>query len=140
MTEEYYPMPMFATAVVSDLDAAADWYRAAGFRRIFTQAIMIHMRRQKYQDLLLVNRGAPASGTDPGLTVTFAAHDDDLDAIAASLRAHGGGQVAGPIARPWNTDELEVTDADGHKIMFTKVRDRQRTQAQMLADSGGRLD
>jgi hypothetical protein len=38
MTEEYYPMPMFATAVVTDLDAAADWYRAAGFRRIFTQA------------------------------------------------------------------------------------------------------
>jgi hypothetical protein len=33
-----------------------------------------------------------------------------------------------------------VTDADGHKIIFTKVRDRQRTQAEMLADSGGRLD
>lgn len=41
MTEEYYPMPMFATAVVTDLDAAADWYGAAGFRRIFTQATAV---------------------------------------------------------------------------------------------------
>src|SRR5690242_10763058 len=76
---EVYPMPMFATLEEPDLEAAIAWYRdALGFGEMFVardpagRPTLAHLRRARYQDLLLV----------PGGTTTG-------ERIAISLRADG---------------------------------------------------
>src|SRR5262249_23143771 len=74
---EIYPMPMFATIAVRDVAAITAWYEAAlGFGVVFKapsadgQPMLVHLRRRKYQDLLIilsrVETSAPTS-----LTVSF---------------------------------------------------------------------
>ena len=51
---EVYPMPMFATLAAEDPSALAAWYEEAlGFVSMFAGPV-IHLRRAKYQDLLVV--------------------------------------------------------------------------------------
>jgi len=63
--EDFYPMPMFINLEVADLPASVDWYqRALGFRVVFEgppgEPPMAHLRRDRYQDLLLFP--APGEG------------------------------------------------------------------------------
>src|SRR5262245_56265656 len=87
---EIYPMPMFATIAVADVAAVAAWYeRALGFGTMFSapgpggQPSLVHLRRRKYQDLLLtpLPPGSAAADAPPSLTVSFAA-GDEVDALA----------------------------------------------------------
>jgi catechol 2,3-dioxygenase-like lactoylglutathione lyase family enzyme len=105
---EIYPMPMFATLAVADVAAVCAWYETAlGFAVVFKapdqngQPPLVHLRRRKYQDLLLVpaRSGASAQAT---LTLSFSA-DGDLDALVARAQAApalGASSVAGPVATP----------------------------------------
>ena len=120
---EVYPMPMFATLVVEDPAQLAGWYeRALGFGVMFTGPL-VHLRRRKYQDLLVVPGGAQGSAVG-GPALTFNA-DGELDALAE--RAHaapalGRSSIEGPIDTPWNTRDLRVTDPAGHRLVFTARR------------------
>lgn len=125
---EIYPMPMFATISVTDVSAVADWYvRALGFAVVFAappaggQPMMVHLRRRKYQDILVVPaRGEQASGASAGLTLSFAT--DDLDALSTQARASaplGLSAIEGPVETPWNTRDLRVTDPAGNRLVFT---------------------
>src|SRR5262245_64729816 len=65
---EIYPMPMFATIAVHDVAATTAWYEAAlGFGVVFKapspdgQPMLVHLRRRKYQDLLIVPARGEAS-------------------------------------------------------------------------------
>src|SRR5262245_57301902 len=65
---DVYAMPMFATLEEPDLDAAIAWYQAAlGCEPMFVargpdgRATLAHLRRARYQDLMLVP-GAAATG------------------------------------------------------------------------------
>jgi len=56
--DEFYPMPMFINLEVKDLPASVAWYQdALGFRLLFSdppgEPAMAHLRRDRYQDLLL---------------------------------------------------------------------------------------
>ncbi|MGH9408495.1 MAG: VOC family protein [Vicinamibacterales bacterium] len=123
---EIYPMPMFATIAVADVTAVSGWYQQAlGFTVVFAApgAALVHLRRRKYQDLLIMpTRAGAATGSPvPTLTVSFSA-DGEIDELAA--RAHaapslGASAVAGPVATPWNTVDLRVTDPAGHQLIFT---------------------
>lgn len=134
--EEYYPMPAFAQLQVADLDRAAHWYaEALEFRAIFTMPgpdgnpILIHLRRSRYQDLLLVraargpqaerDAGAPA-GAGVRLYFQFEGDWDAFDALAERARRAGEGAVEGPIDTPWNTREVRARDLDGYRVVFTK--------------------
>ncbi len=132
-----YPMPMFVTLPVRDFAATEKFYHAAGFISLATipgadgAPALIHFRRQRYQDILAV----PARELTPGsITVTFAAHDDDIDAIATAMRAVGA-NVEGPADTPWFTTDITATDPDGHTIIFTKQRSQEADQAQKWADT-----
>lgn len=121
-------MPAFATFAVRDLDAATRWYtEGLGFIVLATMPGrggangLVHLRRWRYQDILLVPGGAEPGGP----RLTFAAGDDDLAVIAARLRAIGGGTVDGPATTPWHTRDLVATDADGHVVVLTAL-DRSR--------------
>lgn len=127
---EIYPMPIFATLTVADIAAVTTWYeRALGFSVVFKgpavgdQPTLVHLRRRKYQDLLLVPAppGVVPADAPSTLTMSFSA-DGEVDALAARAREIepvGRAAIAGPVDTPWNTRDLRVTDPAGHRLVFT---------------------
>lgn len=127
---EIYPMPMFATLTVADVNALSRWYQdALGFATIFAgppiagQPSMVHLRRRKYQDLLIVpSRAAGSTAAAPPSTLTLTFALDDVDALGAQARGVppvGASSVSGPEDTPWNTRDLRVLDPAGHQLIFT---------------------
>lgn len=124
---EIYPMPMFATLAVSDVTAITNWYvQVLGFAVVFQapafngQPSLVHLRRKKYQDLLLVPRATSPAETASSMTLSF--QIDNVDELAAQARATAGpaaSSIEGPINTPWNTRDLRVTDPAGHRLVFT---------------------
>jgi len=128
---EIYPMPMFATIAVADVAAVSKWYvQALGFGIVFQtppvdgQPGLVHLRRGKYQDLLLVHASAGAAGQPPtSLTLSF--QTEDVDSLAAQARAAtilGAVSIEGPANTTWNTRDLRVTDPAGHRLVFTSYQ------------------
>lgn len=127
---EIYPMPAFATLAVADVAGIAAWYdRALGFSTVFRapdiggQPAMVHLRRRKYQDLLitLAQPGAAPADAPSSLTLSFQA-DGEVDSLAERARSAeplGRSSIAGPVNTPWNTRDLRVTDPAGHRLVFT---------------------
>jgi uncharacterized glyoxalase superfamily protein PhnB len=121
---EIYPMPMFATISVADVSAVSEWYQQAlGFSVVFAApgSALVHLRRRKYQDLLIVPRGGATMASASSLTLTFNV-DGEIDEVAARAQAApaaGASAVVGPVATPWNTLDVRVTDPAGHQLIFT---------------------
>jgi len=130
--EDIYPMPAFAQLQVADLDRATRWYtNILGFRVIFAMPgpdgspQLIHLRRSRYQDLLLVRSRQPREpGIPAGVGVAlYVQFEDDWDALATlaeRARQTEGCVVEGPIDTPWNTREVKLLDLDGYRLVFTK--------------------
>ncbi|MFV2174392.1 VOC family protein [Actinomadura sp. LOL_016] len=122
-----YPMPMFATFQVADLAAAEAFYEAVGFVSLATvpnpdgTPAVVHLRRMKYQDILIVPGEAERGST----TVSFLAVGEDLEARATALRAAlpDGARVEGPTDTPWYTSDLTIDDPDGNRIILTAQRE-----------------
>src|SRR5205809_5238851 len=85
---EIYPMPMFATIAVPDVVGLVAWYQSAlGFATVFSapmpssggQPSLVHLRRRKYQDLLITPAPADSAAAE-GLTITFNA-DGEVDQL-----------------------------------------------------------
>jgi uncharacterized glyoxalase superfamily protein PhnB len=121
---EIYPMPMFPTLSVADVAAVSGWFQAAlGFTVVFAApgGAMVHLRRRKYQDVLIVASRDAAVAPPASLMITFNT-DGDIEALAAQARAVpalGASSVTGPLATPWNTLDVRVTDPAGHRFVFT---------------------
>ncbi|GAA1346870.1 VOC family protein [Falsarthrobacter nasiphocae] len=126
-----YAMPMFASLIVRDLAAAEQLYAAAGFVTLASipdhegAPAVLHLRREKYQDILLV-KGTPSPGST---TVSFAASDVDLVSVAEHLRS-AGADVAGPAPTPWFSTDLTFTDTDGNTVTLTAPRTAEKDAAQ----------
>lgn len=127
---EIYPMPFFATLAVDDPAALARWYVAAlGFGVVFeVPGQLVHVRRRKYQDVLIVPAGpagpAGAAGAGgPGLSFDASGEVDDLARRAAAVPPLGASVVASPVDTPWNTRDLRITDPAGNKLVFTSPRE-----------------
>lgn len=123
---DIYVMPAFATLSVSDLDRSRHWYVAGlGFALLAEvpgpsgSVALLHVRRWRYQDLLLVPARHPIVATARGIRLTFSAHGADLDALVARARMTPGGTVEGPTPTPWNTLDVVARDLDGYEIVFT---------------------
>ncbi len=125
-------MPMFVTFAVADLGRSEALYHAAGFVTLATvpapdgSPAVVHMRRERNQDVLLV----PAE--HPARSVTFAAHGEDLTALADALTS-AGVKVDGPRDTEWLTADLTATDPDGNTIVFTRSRTPEADQAREWA-------
>lgn len=128
-----YPMPMFATFQVTDIATAEAFYQAAGFISLATipapdgTPVLVHLRRMKYQDLLLTP-GEPSPGST---TVSFAAGAQDLEELARSLRATvcKGAGIAGPTDTAWFSSDLTIDDPDGNRVILTAPRDAEMSNA-----------
>src|SRR5690606_4778964 len=97
---------------------AVDWYvNGLDFISLFTMPgpdgapALVHLRRWRYQDILLCKGAAPVGGE---WTISVMATAEQLPAIAARARAHGGGTGEGPADTPWNTRDLRLTGPDGY--------------------------
>ncbi|GAA1625944.1 hypothetical protein ACFQY4_35500 [Catellatospora bangladeshensis] len=122
---DIYPMPAFVKFEAADLHATTRWYEAAGFVVLAAMpgpdgaTVLVHLRRRRYQDILVV----PARGTATGgLRVVMAAGGDDLAQRAADLAAAQGGTVEGPAPTPWRSTDLTLTDPDGNVVILTEPR------------------
>ena len=123
VTRDIYPMPAFVTFAVADLERAVDWYvNGLDFIDLFRLPGLAHLRRWRYQDILV--RVGDGSGTAPAGEWTYSvmAEVEDLDALAERARAHGGGHVDGPSDTPWNTRDVRATDPDGYTVVYTARR------------------
>lgn len=109
---EVYPMPFFVTLAADDPAALARWYeQTLGFGTMFMGPV-IHLRRRRYQDILVVAARAGSPATSGGPSLTFDATDAELDALAARAGAT-------PQATPWNTREIRLSDPAGHRLVFS---------------------
>lgn len=132
-----YPMPMFASFHVRDLAVSAAFYHRLGFISLAQvpgpdgATVLVHLRRARYQDLLLVPGEASAGTT----TVSFAAHGEDLESLvsAASVDLPPGAAVVGPEPTPWFTDDVRVTDPDGNVVVLTRQDEARAAAAQEWA-------
>ena len=125
-----YVMPAFATLAVSHLERSQRWYvEGLGFALLAWvpgpsgEVALLHLRRWRYQDLLLgpARDPFPSNSMDRGIRLTFSAHGTDLEALVASACATGGGSVEGPTATPWNTLDVLARDPDGYEVVFTST-------------------
>jgi catechol 2,3-dioxygenase-like lactoylglutathione lyase family enzyme len=120
ITRDIYPMPAFVTIEVADLDRTVDWYvDGLDFVVLFRMPALVHLRRWRYQDIL-VRPGDGSAGA--GWTLSVGALAEDLPALAERARAHGGGAVEGPVDTPWNTRDVRTTDPDGYRVVYTARR------------------
>jgi catechol 2,3-dioxygenase-like lactoylglutathione lyase family enzyme len=126
ITRDIYGMPAFTTLTVADLDRTVDWYtNGLDFIVLFTvpgpdgSRALVHLRRWRYQDILVRPGGAPSGGE---WTVSVMADADQLDDLTQRARNHGGGVVEGPFDTPWNTRDVRATDPDGYTVVYTARR------------------
>lgn len=120
-----YVMPAFVTFACADLERTARWYlEALGFSVLARYPGLVHLRRWRYQDILLV-QGTDTAPRGPGVRLTVAAGDEDLGALAERAQRVGTGTAEGPAPTPWNTVDLVCTDPDGHIVVLTAL-DRAR--------------
>lgn len=131
ITRDIYPMPSFPKLAVADLAATVAWFTGAlDFIDLFTMPgpngpVLVHLRRWRYQDILVVPTEGPVAPLGPRIQLTFAAEFEELEALAARARSYGGGTVEGPTDTPWNARDLTVTSDDGVTVVFTARRPEQ---------------
>lgn len=129
---DIYAMPAFGTLEVADLDRARSWYEDLGFvvSADMGAAGLLHLRRYRYQDLLLVPSTGPRRAGRAGMRISFA-HTrsvEERESVAAALRERGDGEVAGPTTTPWYSLDVTATDPDGHVVVLTPAAcSRRRT-------------
>jgi len=128
---EIYPMMLFPTFEVRDIEASVEWYtRVLGFSLVYRmqdfieQTHLAHIRRLKHQDILLVPRNENFAAPGPGITITLAFSAEAVDNIPAlnafaERIADAGAVIEGPVDRPWNTRDIVVRDPDGYRLVFT---------------------
>ena len=134
--EEFYPMPLFVQLEVSDVVEVARWYKEAlGFRSVFDGPVgpdgkpfIVHLRKDRYQDLLLVPVGpGQVVQPSPTLSINFNPGDVTVAELFQSAQKAGTTRIEGPVERPWNVRELTVYDPDGNIIKFSERLDVNKT-------------
>lgn len=140
---DIYPMPMFVRLEAIDMAATVRWYREAlEFGVMFEMPMMAHLRRKKFQDLLIFAGGRGEA--DGGLSLSFSA-EGELEALwrrASAAGEVGKSKVMGPPeVKPWNARELTLFDPDGRRLVFfEQVNDPEmaaRMQAMFKAADAG---
>jgi len=123
--DDFYPMPMFANLEVSNLDLSAEWYQQAlGFHVVYRVPGLVHLRRDRYQDVLLIpSESGGLDSPGKGVVMQFQAGEVSAGEIADKARQAGSSDVVGPREQPWNVREVTVQDPDGYQLRFSEPID-----------------
>lgn len=129
---EIYPMPMFALLQSPHVEALAAWYQAAlGFALLMRaerpdgRAALVHLRRHKYQDILIVPAPAVNAAEATALEALCLQCGDAAERLAAravSVAPLGRSSVQAPHDTPWNTRQVRITDPEGRRLVFSEPR------------------
>ncbi|MHB1223712.1 MAG: VOC family protein [Gemmatimonadaceae bacterium] len=118
--EPFHADALSASLTVRDLDASLAWYRdAVGFdvdREIVRDGTLRAVAIRAGAVRLLLNQDDGAKGIDRARGVGFSlmlTTRQNVDAIAARIRAHGGSLLAEPADMPWGARAFRVSDPDG---------------------------
>lgn len=139
ITRDIYGMPAFVSLEVSDVRAAAAWFTGAlDFIELFAmppgdQPTLLHLRRWRYQDLLL-RQSTEDAQVGRGLQLAFAATYEELDGLADRARSFRATAVEGPFDTHWNTRDLALTSPQGLRIVLTARRPEPLRDAEFTAD------
>jgi catechol 2,3-dioxygenase-like lactoylglutathione lyase family enzyme len=144
--EEFYPMPVFVTLEVKNIETSKTWYEdALGFRSVFqsppgsvADATMIHLRRDRHQDLLLFSAQEDSlEQCGLGVILNFLPGNVSVSDLAERAKRSGAPRVEGPIERPWNVREITVHDPDGYQIRFSEVLDVDKSFDEVVGQGWG---
>jgi lactoylglutathione lyase len=118
---------------VDDLAASTAFYRDvvglphrftdAGYAEFDTGATRFALYERRRAEWLT---GGPVRPGPAGEVVLVV---EDVDAVAARLRAHGVALLAAPADRPWGHRTLHVADPDGFVVEFAQEIPRARGRA-----------
>ena len=139
VTRDIYGMPAFVTLAVTDVRATADWFaRATDFIELFAMPPgddpdLIHLRRWRYQDILVRRAEPPETAVSAAVQLSFAAEFTELDVLATRARATGA-TVEGPTDTPWNTRDLAIVSPSGLRVVFTARRPAELQDQAFSAD------
>lgn len=139
ITRDIYPMPAFVSLDVHDVRVAARWFtEALDFIELFAMPpgdnpALIHLRRWRYQDILL-RRTDENAEVGRGVQLSIAAEYDELDRLAERARSVAGTTVIGPADTAWNSRDLSVTSPEGLHIVYTARRPEPLQDAAFTAD------
>jgi hypothetical protein len=131
---DLYPMPSYIQLSVPDPEEAANWYvNALGFGIMFaTQPdpnappFLVHLRRRKYQDILLM----PGEPRPTSIVYDATGELENLANRSADYSEHKGIEQQG-MAPPM----LHITDLYGHQIsFFEKPDDAEQAKFKQMFD------
>ncbi len=134
--DRVYGMPMFPTLPTADLAASVEfWTRGLGFVELFAiPGRLVHLRRWRFQDVLLVPGEPPA--TPPPGTLSVACVLRQLDEVAAACETLRPGSTSGPERRPWNSVELQVVTPERARVVLTAALPLDDAAARDLQEVG----
>ena len=138
ITRDIYGIPAFVSLDVPDVRDAARWFVGAlDFIELFAMPpgddpTLIHLRRWRYQDILLRRSDTDAT-IGPGIQLSIAATYEELDDLATRARTFGATTVLGPEDTPWNTRDLTLTSPQGLQIVLTARRPEPLRDAEFTA-------
>ncbi|WP_047153427.1 VOC family protein [Aneurinibacillus tyrosinisolvens] len=141
--EQFYVMPSFVKLSVHHITESAEWYaKALGFETVFSmpgpdgKTMLTHLRRAKYQDILLVATPSEFFSTQehPGYGVTINFASDNVDEIFEKSKKLGASIIEGPLNRPWNAREITIQDLDGYQLTFTQQMDPSKTFTDVITN------
>ena len=134
--DDFYPMPMFVNLEVSNIDISAEWYQQAlGFREVYRVPGLIHLRRDRYQDVLLIpSESGGMDSPGKGIVIQLQAGEVSVDEIAENARQLTPTSVEGPLDRPWNVREVTVQDPDGYRLRFSEPIDINLSFDEVMGD------
>lgn len=120
---EFYQMPLFVKLKVTNIEASKNWYKEVlNFNSIFDfndingNISMVHLRGQKYQDLMLLK----AEQVNPSDSVSINLFSKDINAIYQSAIDNNTRIIQEPIIQPWNAKELIIQDINGYLFTITE--------------------
>lgn len=120
-----------ASLTVKDVSKSMAWYRdVLGFK--------IDQRHERNEKLMAVSLSAGSArivvGQDDGARgmdrvkgegfSLYLTTEQDIDTLAAAVKARGGDLMSGPEDTPWGTRVFRVKDPDGFRFAISSPRPR----------------
>jgi uncharacterized glyoxalase superfamily protein PhnB len=128
MSESLRGVALSASLTVNDLEKSLEWYRdVAGFvvdqRYEREEKLMaVSLRAGEVRVLLTQDDGGKGADRVKGAGFSMMiTTDDDLDALAAAIKARGGTLEGDPVDTPWGARMFRMRDPDGFRFTISTV-------------------
>lgn len=126
MSEAFRGVALSASLTVNDLETSLGWYRdVAGFvvdQRYEREGKLMAVSLRAGEVRVLLTQDDGAKGADRVKGAGFSmmiTTDDDLDALAAAIRARGGVLEGDPVDTPWGARMFRMRDPDGFRYTIS---------------------